>query len=216
VLLRVLELSPDNAKAYLLIAASYDYLGDTEASIRANLKSIELEPTRAGYRDLGLTFYYSGDFERALAAFQRAVELGEEDHAAWGNLAMTYRQLGDEGEARAAFEKAIILAADLVERNPRDWLTMAGLAVYNVMVGDTATGLQRIRMAASEGSHVPDVHYFDAVIQMKLGRSEEAMDALERAIDLGTPERMISTDPEFESLENDARYKKLVDKQTEE
>jgi hypothetical protein len=51
---------------------------------------------------------------------------------------------------------------------------------------------------------------------MKLGRSEEAMDALERAIDLGTPERMISTDPEFESLENDARYKKLVDKQTEE
>jgi hypothetical protein len=84
------------------------------------------------------------------------------------------------------------------------------------MVGDTATGLQRIRMAASEGSHVPDVHYFDAVIQITLGRTEQAMDALERAIDLGTPERMISTDPEFESLENDARYKKLVDKQTEE
>lgn len=212
---RVLELSPDNARAYLLIAASHDYLGDTDASIRANLKSIELEPTRAGYRDLGLTYYYSGDYEKALSAFERAVDLGRDDHAAWGNLAMTYRQLGAKEEATAAFERATLLATDLIERNPRDWLTMARLAVYNVMVGDTAAGLQRIRTAASEGSHVPDVHYFDAVIHATLGQSEQALDALERAIDRGTPVRMISTDPEFDSLKNSDRYRALVATQME-
>jgi Flp pilus assembly protein TadD len=197
------------------MAASHDYLGDIEASIRATLKSIELEPTRAGYRDLGLAYYYSGDFEKALAAFQRAVELGRDDYAAWGSLAMTYRQLGDEEEARAAFERGILLATDLTERNPRDWLTMAQLAVYNVMVGETAAGLQRIKTATSEGSHVPDVHYFDAIIHARLGQSEQALDALERAIDRGTPVRMISTDPELDSLRDNDRYRALVGEQVE-
>jgi hypothetical protein len=92
---------------------------------------------------------------------------------------------------------------------------MAQLAVYNVMVGETAAGLQRIKTATSEGSHVPDVHYFDAIIHARLGQSEQALDALERAIDRGTPVRMISTDPELDSLRDNDRYRALVGEQVE-
>ena len=73
---RVIELSPDAARAYLLMGASLSYLDDTDGALRATLKSIELSPTRGAYRDLGLLYYYSGDYDQAADAFKLAVELG--------------------------------------------------------------------------------------------------------------------------------------------
>lgn len=213
---RVIALSPDNARAYLLMAASYDFLGDTDASIRANLKSIELEPTRGAYRDLGKTYYSSGDYMRAAAAFERAVELGGDDHATWADLAATYSQLGREAAARTAHDRAIELATALIETNPRDWLTMANLGVYYVMTGETDKGLERVRTAVAEGSHLPDVHVYDAVIHMQLGQEEQALDALERGVELGAPVRWISTDPQFETLKENERFKNMIQDQPEE
>ncbi len=213
---RVLELSPDNPRAHLVMAASYDYLGDLDASIKANLKAIELEPTRGAYRDLGLTYYSLADFEKAADAFQQAVELGGRDHVVWGNLAATYRMLGNDGGAAAAYARAIELAIELLERNPRDWVTLSNLAVYNVMSGDTAAGIERIKTAVAEGSRLAGVHYDDALIQMQLGRPEQALAALERSVALGTPVRMITTEPTFHGLENNDRFRNLIENQPEE
>lgn len=213
---RVIELSPGNARAYLLMAASYDYLGDTEASIRANLKSIELEPTRAGYRDLGLTYYSTGDYERAAAAFERAAELGGDDYATWGDLATTYRRLGREAEATAAFERAIQLATALLQVNPRDWTTMAKAGVYYAMIGEADEARQRTTTAVAGGAHIPDVHFYDAVVHMLLGQDELALDALERGLELGAPARMISTDPFFEGLKGNRRFREMLQDKLEE
>lgn len=206
----VIELSPDNARAYLLLAASHGYLGDADASLRANLKSIELEPTRGAYRDLGLTYYSLGAYSKAASAFRRAIELGSDDHAVWGDLATTYRLLGMEAEANDAFSRAIELATALLEANPRDWVTMGSLGVYYVMIGETDEGLERIRTAIANGSHQPNVHVDDAVIHMQLGEPEQALDALARAIALGAPARMISTDPRFAGLNDNDRFQAML------
>jgi TolB-like protein/Flp pilus assembly protein TadD len=211
---RVIALSPDNARAYLLLGASQDYLGDSDASLRATLKSIELSPTRGAYRDLGLTYYYLGDFEKALDAFKYAVELGPTDHWSWGSLADVYRLLGGhEDESRAAYHQAAAYAAATLQRNEKDWVTLARLAMYDVMSGAVDDGLARIRMAVTEGAFLNEVHYYDAVILAHLGQDALALDALQHAIDRGYPVRLIAADPEFIELRNDARFGSMIEEQ---
>ena len=209
---RVIELTPDNARAYLLMAATMNYLGNTEASLRPLLKSIELSPNRGAYRDLGLTYTDLGEYEKAAEAFRRAVKLGPDDHWSWGSLAKIYSFLeGQEDASRAAYIKAAELASAVLERNERDWLTLARLAMYNVMSGVVEDGVKRITIAVDEGSHLSEVHYLDAAIHSQLGRQEQALDALERAIKLGSPVQMIARDPQFADLRDDDRFKSLID-----
>ncbi len=214
---RVIELSPDNARAYLLMGAAYDYLGFQDESLQATLRSLEIEPTRAGYRDLGITYYFLGSYEKAAEAYERAVELGPQDHWSWGSLAQVYSiQGGKDVASRAAYDRAILLAEAVLERNPRDWVTLSRLAVYNVMNGAVELGVARITTAVSEGTHLADVNYHDAVIRWRLGQREQALDAIERAIATGAAPRMIATDPQFVALRNDDRFRRLVAKEPEE
>ncbi len=213
---RVIELSPDNARAYLLMGATYDYLGFPDESLQATLRSLEIEPTRAGYRDLGITYYFLGDYEKAAEAFERAVELGPQDHWSWGSLAQIYSiQGGKEVAGRAAYDRAILLAEAVLERNPRDWVTLSRLALYNVMTGAVELGVARITTAVSEGAHLADVNYHDAIIRWHLGQREQALDAIERAIATGAAPRMFATDPQFVALRSDDRFRRLVTKERE-
>ena len=207
---RVIELSPDNARAFLLIGASQDYLGNADASLRATLKSIELSPTRGAYRDLGLSYYYQGEYEKAADAFKRAVDLGPDDHWSWGSLANIYRILGKQDAARAAYNKAIELSAAVLDRNDRDWVTLANLAMYNVMNGTIDEGVKRITISVAEGAHLDEVHFYDAIIHIQLGQQQLALDALERAIKLGFPARLIARDPQFTDLKGDERFGNMI------
>ena len=207
---RVVELSPDNARAYLLIGACHDYLGDMDASLAATLKSIEISPTRAGYRDLALTYYYMGAYDLAAGAYEKAVELGPNDHFALGGLAQIYGMLGDAAASRQTYERAIAAAEAVLAQNPRDWVTLSRLAVYNVAIGATEQGLEQIEVALTEGAHLSDVHFHNALIRSHLGQREQTLDAIERAIETGSPARMIAAEPEFANLRENPRFQELV------
>lgn len=206
----IIELSPDNAEAYLLIGACYDYLGDMDASLTATLRSIELSPSRGGYRDLGLTYYYMGEYQLAAGAYEHAVELGPNDHYSLSGLAHVYGLLGDEEASQLTYGRAIASAESVLERNPGDWVTLSRLAVYNVVTGATELGVSRITNAVTEGAHLSDVHYHDAVIRSHLGQTEQTLDAIEKAIATGSSVRMIANDPQFVGLHSNERYQQLI------
>ena len=213
---RVIELSPDNARAYLLLGASHDYLGNTKEALLATLRSIELSPTRGAYRDLGLTYFYLRDYEQAAEAYLRALELGPDDYVSWGSLAQAYLFIGGrDNAAKAAFDRAVELGEALLERNPRDWGTLATVAMYNVLSGAVDEGKRKIATAVAEGAHIADVHFYDAAIHTQLGQEEQALDALDRAIRLGFPARLIANDPQFTGLQDNERFKSLVEEQLE-
>ena len=214
---QVVELSPDNVRAHLLLGATYDYLGDLDAAIAEIRQANEISPSRGAYRDLGLTYHSIGDYDKAVDAYRQAIEIGADDYATWGSLGDSYLQMPDrEAAAIAAYQRAAELAAALLERNPRDWLTMADLAFYNVMTGAEKAGIERITTAVANGPHLPFVHYQDAVIHKQLSQTVEALDALENAVKTGYPKLALESDPQFSSYRNDERFIGLIGEKMEE
>ncbi|PSB06139.1 prenyltransferase, partial [filamentous cyanobacterium Phorm 46] len=64
--------------------------------------------------DQGRKFYYAGDLEGAIAAFEKALEIDPKFHDAWNNLVVTWnkrgnilKNLGRYTEAEAAYNKAL-------------------------------------------------------------------------------------------------------------
>ena len=212
VLRRVIELSPDNSRAHRFLGAVYGSTGDVEASLEATLEAIEISPTRAAYRDLGITYQSVGEYDKAIAAFREALALGPDDHATWGSLGDTYAQMdGQAAAALDAYGRAARLAEDLLDRNPMDWMTMASLAWYHLNLGADEDSQEEIRSAVENRPTLPDLHLVDAAIKIRLDQHDQALAALESAIELGCqPKWMIADDPRFDTIKDDDRFKSLV------
>jgi tetratricopeptide (TPR) repeat protein len=179
--------------------------------LKTTLHSLKLQPTRVGYRDLGLHYYYDGEYEKAADAYERAVELGPADHWSLGSLANVYTRLESKAHlAKETFARAARLAEAVMERDPGDWTTLAALATYNVFSGEAARGLEQIETAVSKGAHIDEVHYYDAVINSHFERDERALAALERAVALGLPINLVARDPQFTRFDDKSRFQQLI------
>ncbi|MCD7730119.1 MAG: tetratricopeptide repeat protein [Oscillospiraceae bacterium] len=55
----------------------------------------------------GETYYKLGDYENALEAHQKAVEIKEDLFKSWVTIGVCYRKLGDESNALKAYERAL-------------------------------------------------------------------------------------------------------------
>ena len=71
-------------------------------------------------------------------------------------------------------------------------------------------GVERIRTAVAEGAHLSEVHFYDAVIHAQLGQREQTLDALGRAVELGSPVQVIVREPQFADLREDERFRRLI------
>ncbi len=65
--------------------------------------------TAAWWNDKGIEFAENEQFEEALSAFDRAIQVDPEYALAWYNRGHALRALGRDEEADAAYEKAISL-----------------------------------------------------------------------------------------------------------
>jgi DNA-binding SARP family transcriptional activator/tetratricopeptide (TPR) repeat protein len=100
-----LELDPEFASAWRRLAmavASTDHVRTVEAATRAyelryRLPEPERQMTVAAYRLL------QADYEPAMTAYRRVLELDPTDHAALNNLGLLYRSLGDFETASELF-----------------------------------------------------------------------------------------------------------------
>ncbi|HMB72436.1 MAG TPA: hypothetical protein VKQ06_02620, partial [Gammaproteobacteria bacterium] len=110
---RAIELDPQFAAAYAMLAHSYniasrfDFVDDDDAAAAARAavdRALELDPllARAYYERSQL----SDGLEARLADLQRATELGLNDSDAWLSRANALMLLGRRGEARMALEQA--------------------------------------------------------------------------------------------------------------
>lgn len=114
---RALELDPGYADAHFnfaLVLAALDETSDARVHLR---RAVELEPRYAADAEvqLGEMEARAGVPERAVAHFQRAIELDPEKAEAHYDLGLALRQSGLVAEAIPAYEAALRLRPDWVE-----------------------------------------------------------------------------------------------------
>ncbi len=209
---RVTEINPGYALGFNNLGAALYNSGDSAGGEAAYLKSLDIAPSEFALSNMGSVYYNSGRIESAVEMYERAVDFTPNDYRNWGRLAFAQRFVpGLKQEAEENFRSAISIAGKALEINPKDWRALAYLSSYYANVGDVEKSQSTIEQALALGPNDPHVYYFAAISKMALGAPEDALHFLEAASRLGYSTNTIASDPDFETLRDDERFKALLD-----
>jgi TolB-like protein/tetratricopeptide (TPR) repeat protein len=196
----VSELAPSSASAYNNLGAALQMKGDLRGAAEAYRRSLAIEPARSAYSNLGTVHYFLGEFDEAVANYERATALAGQDQSLWGNLADAAWQIpGRREEAIGHYRQAIRLGLRELESRPTDGLLMAQLGYYYGRVGEAAASRSYLDQAAARGADLY-VQYYSAVAAADRGDLEMARAGALAAVQLGYPEVLLQADPSLAAL----------------
>ena len=196
----VSELAPSSASAHNNLGAALQMKGDLRGAAEAYRRSLAIEPARSAYSNLGTVHYFLGEFDEAVANYERATALAGQDQSLWGNLADAVWQIpGRREEAIGHYRQAIRLGLRELESRPTDGLLLAQLGYYYGRVGDAAASRGYLDQAAAKGADLY-VQYYSAVAAADRGDLEKAREGALAAVQLGYPETLLQADPSLAAL----------------
>jgi TolB-like protein/Flp pilus assembly protein TadD len=197
---RALELDPRYPLAHQWYGGYLERIGRTEEGIAQRRVAIELDPLSASTQfELGLAYFYSRDYDRAIQQFQKAVELEPGFPAALSTMIAAYSQKGQH-------DVAVAKLSEIQEDNS---LNAAGI-VY-ALAGrkdDAMRIIEKLERRSRQGYVSPTAF---AYIYAALGDKEKAIAYLEK----GYEERafqmqFLKIDPRWDKLRNDPRFADLM------
>jgi serine/threonine-protein kinase len=205
------ELPPNAPRAFANLGAAHQALGHYELALKAFQRSIEIRPSSGGLSNLGTCQYFLGHFDDAAAAYRKASELAPNNFLICANHGDAYRaRHAPRSQTDEAYGRAIRLARDAVAVNQRDALARAVWGSSLAKRGDAENAAAQMKLALEAEPTNADVLYHAAVVARVRGNDEAAVGWLQRAVASGYSASAISRDPEFASLQNDARFKAIV------
>ena len=208
---QVTKLAPDSARGFNNLGSAYFLKGDLENAADAYRSAMEIAPTRSTYSNMGTMSYYLGRYEEAAEAYSEAIKLAPEDHRVWGFLGDAYRQIPEKrAEMNEAYRNAISLAGAELLINESDAGRLADLAYYHASLGDAARAKRLIVSALAENPTDSDVYYSAGLVYSLYGNIEEAVAAVEKAIENGFPVFLLTREPQLEPLKTNEKFQRLV------
>ncbi len=208
---RALDLAPDLSEAHaargLAVALSKRF-EEAEAEFE---RAIRLNPALfEPYYFFARTCFQQGRFERAVRLFEQACAV-HDDYQARLLAALSYKALGREEDAKHAYERALRSVEKHLDLTPGDGRALTLGAGCLARLGRSEDAIVWNERALSIDPDDPVVVYAVACTDAILGRSGEALDRLERALDIGFGNRRwILNDPDFETLRDHPRFRSLV------
>jgi len=209
---KALELAPDLAEAHAARGFALTLGGQHEEANREFDTAIRLNPKLyEGYLYYANARFAEGKHEEAATLFERASAVRPEDYQAPGLRGLCYAALNRTAEMRAAFTVAVRNAERHIEFNPDDPRARYLGAIALCRLGDVDRGLQWGDEALALDPEDAGVLYNLACLNAVAGRTERALELLERAVQNGFGHReWIENDPDFNSLRGQPRYQALV------
>jgi serine/threonine-protein kinase len=199
------RLVPENARDLNDISAVYMMLQEYDRAAETLKRSIEIEPTYPAYSNLGFIHYMRDEYQSAVAAYERALDINDSDHSVWANLASAYEMQGDrQEEMKEAYEQAIIRAKRNLEVSPRDPIILADLAQYYAMTADTAGALDFVASSLKLGRKNCEVLVRIVFALENIGQRQSAVEYANEAVALGFPASEFAAYPGLEDLINDS------------
>jgi non-specific serine/threonine protein kinase len=209
---KALQLDSELAEAHvsrgLAVSLKKNYAGAERAFDRA----IRLDPNsfEAHYYKARIC-WTQGKLEQAADLFARASQLRPEDFQAQSLASNVYSGLGREEEATACRRRAVELARKHLETSPDDGraLYLGGCSLCEL--GETEEGLRWASRALEMDPDEPVTHYNVACLYSIVGKLDQAVECLRKAVDLGFAHKeWIEHDSNLDSLHGHPDYRALL------
>ena len=193
------------------LGAAYYLAGEYREAAGAWEEAIKVRPTRSVYSNTGTMYFYLGEYDKAADRYAMAANMAPNDYIVWGNLADAY-QYSEEfaAVAEVTYKRALQLAEAALAVNPNDAEAISFVAYYEARLGNSSVALE---MDAAAREKAPDkmyVYYNSALIHAILGDNDQALDMMERAVELDYQPELLRLDPTFADLQDDERFRQLV------
>jgi len=142
--------------------------------------------------------------DEAVAAFEKALELGGPEAGLYFNLGQLRNQQKRYGEAVNHFTKAIELGGP-------NGVIFLQMGIAQMELGRSEEALKTFESALEGGIAKFIVHYNIACAHVRLKQADKAFEALGKALDEGFANRSgLETDPALAPLRSDARFQELL------
>src|SRR5580704_8180257 len=207
---RVIELDPKNPYAYNNLGAVLVQSGKFREALEPLQKSLQFDDAGQAYSNLGIAYFYVKDYDKAISAYEKAVQLVPTSDMFAGNLAEAYDLVGQKDRAQTTFERAISLAYKELQVNPRDAITKGRLGLWYAKKGDARQALKIIAEARALDSNNADLIYYQAQAYALANDNANALVALRDAFKKGQPPAIAQAEPDLQGLQKDPSFQKLV------
>jgi tetratricopeptide (TPR) repeat protein len=177
-LLRAVETDPNNALAWARLAELHMSFGELDAALEAAEKAVALDPNLPRTQMvLGFAYLLRVDTAAAKAAFEKAIALDQADSLSRLGLGLTKIRESNFEEGRRDIE----IAASLDPNNSivRSYL---GKAYYEEKRTEAAE--RDYAVAKQLDPQDPTPYFYDAILKQTTNRPVEALQDMEKAIDL--------------------------------
>lgn len=207
-----LRLDPELAQAHVSYGVACGLFDRHEDAVAAFEQALALEP-----RLYEADFFYArevfmhGDLHKAAGLFERGFEVRPDDYQIAALLGQVYEDLGRDGDARIMRRRAINNAEEHLKVNPDDVRAYYMSANAMVTLGEVERGLERTRLALRLEPTDCMVLYNAGCIFAITGRIEEALDHLEKSVQVGNIQyRYFQNDSNLNPLRNHPRFRALM------
>jgi len=183
--LRQIARSPRSAAAYGQLGAAYAGKGDLRQAEDALRKSVEFDPAPRFLGDhyrLGHVLRLQGRFDEARKVHLHILEIAPKEMSAHYEAGAVSQLMGDEAAARTYLRTLVAEAERNLKDNSRDGERQLEMASAWARLGNLARAESIARQVEAL---TRDLHVERAGLQVLLGKTDDALDTLERAVKNG-------------------------------
>ena len=203
----------NDANALSNLGAAYYLAGEFREAAETWEQAIAIRPGRSVYSNTGTMYFFLGEYEKAADRYALAANFAPNDYIVWSNLADAY-YFGDKFAqvANVTYKRALALVEQQLSVNPDDVEALSMAAHCSARLGNRDKALEYDARARETGSDNMYVYYNSALVHAQFGMTDQALDALERAVALDYQVDLLPLDPAFADLRAEERFKRLVEK----
>jgi serine/threonine-protein kinase len=207
---RVVALAPDSFRGYSNLGGVYYYQGRYADAIAMLQHSIAVRPSADAFSNLGSAHFYLRQYDDAVAAYEKAVQLTQNNYILWWNLADGYYwDPAKRSQADQAYRKTISLANQALRINPRDSYALGVVAYCHAMLGERKPAFDYLKQGLKLAPQDSETRFKAALIYNQFGDVAKTLAWLGKALDGGFSATIVRDTPNFDLLRSNPKFEAL-------
>jgi serine/threonine-protein kinase len=207
---QVVALAPDSFRGYSNLGTVYYYQGRYADAIAMLQHSIAIRPSAEAFSNLASAHFYLRQYDAAVTAYEKAVQLSQNNYIPWWNLADGYYwDPGKRAQADQAYRKTISLAREALRVNPRDAYALGVVAYCHAMLGERKPALDYLQEGLKLAPQDSEMRFKAALIYNQFGDTAQTLAWLSKALAGGFSATIVRDTPNFDILRSNPRFEAL-------